>query len=178
MHPDSVFYAFFSKHICTKKIVKRLYCIKNIDDNVVSTYTESEKDTLFMNSRKFPGDFPDFYRFSIEEPENTDALLVFTVTEHMPSFPGGDDARQRFLLGNMRYPQEAKEKGIQGTVYVTFIVEPDGSVSNVRVLRGIGGGCDEEAIRVVQMLPKWNPGTQSGKAVRVLFNMPLKFSLN
>jgi protein TonB len=71
----------------------------------------------------------------------------------------------------------ARESSIQGTVYVTFVVERDGSVTDVRVLRGIGGGCDEEAIRVIKAMPKWNPGKQRGKPVRVQFNMPIKFTL-
>jgi protein TonB len=71
----------------------------------------------------------------------------------------------------------AKESGIQGRVFVTFVVERDGSVTDVRVLRGIGGGCDEEAIRVVQNMPKWSPGKQRGKSVRVQYNLPVKFTL-
>jgi protein TonB len=71
----------------------------------------------------------------------------------------------------------AKESGIQGRVFVTFVVEKDGSVTDVRVLRGIGGGCDEEAIRVVQKMPKWKAGKQRGKPVRVQFNLPIKFTL-
>ena len=72
----------------------------------------------------------------------------------------------------------ARESGIQGRVFVTFVVERDGSVTDVRVLRGIGGGCDEEAIRVIKNMPKWNPGKQRGKSVRVQFNMPILFKLN
>lgn len=102
---------------------------------------------------------------------------IFTVVEESPSFPGGDEARIRFLQENIDYPQMARESGIQGTVYVTFVVEPNGSVSGVRVLRGIGGGCDEEAVRVIKKMPKWNPGKQRGKPVRVQFNMPIKFTL-
>jgi protein TonB len=71
----------------------------------------------------------------------------------------------------------AKESGIQGTVYVTFVVEKDGSITDVRVLRGIGGGCDEEAVRVVKNSPKWSPGKQRGKPVRVQYNLPVKFIL-
>ena len=71
----------------------------------------------------------------------------------------------------------ARESGIQGTVYVTFVVEHDGSVTDVRILRGIGGGCDEEAVRVINSMPKWNAGKQRGKPVRVQFNMPIKFTL-
>lgn len=103
---------------------------------------------------------------------------IFTVVEEMPSFPGGDESRIKFLMENIKYPQMAKESGIQGTVYVTFVVNEKGKVADVKVLRGIGGGCDEEAIRVVNLMPAWNPGKQSGKAVRVQFNMPIKFTLN
>jgi protein TonB len=104
-------------------------------------------------------------------------MEIFTVVESMPSFPGGDAARMKFLQENIKYPQMARESGIQGTVYVTFVVEPSGNVSDVRVLRGIGGGCDEEAVRVIQSMPKWEAGKQRGKSVRVQFNMPIKFTL-
>jgi TonB family protein len=102
---------------------------------------------------------------------------IFTVVEKMPSYPGGDEARIKFLKDNMKYPQEARQKGISGRVFVSFVVEKDGSVTNVKVLRGIGGGCDEEAIRVVSLMPAWNPGLQEGKPVRVQFNLPIVFSL-
>ncbi len=102
---------------------------------------------------------------------------IFTVVEDAPAYPGGDESRIKFLMDNIKYPQMAKESGIQGTVYVTFVVEKNGSVTDVRVLRGIGGGCDEEAIRVIQAMPSWNPGKQRGKPVRVQFNMPIKFTL-
>ena len=99
----------------------------------------------------------------------------FIIVEEMPSYPGGD--YNSFVAGNIVYPVMAKESNIQGTVYITFVVETDGSITDVKVLRGIGGGCDEEAVRVVKMMPKWNPGKQSGKSVRVQFNLPIKFTL-
>jgi len=102
---------------------------------------------------------------------------IFIVVEDMPTFPGGDEARVRFLSENIRYPQMARESGIQGTVFVTFVVERDGSVTDVRVLRGIGGGCDEEAIRVIKAMPRWNAGKQRGRPVRVQFTMPIRFTL-
>lgn len=113
----------------------------------------------------------------VEEEEEVAEMEIFTVVEAMPQFPGGDMARMKFLQENIKYPQMARESGIQGTVYVTFVVEPNGSVSDVRVLRGIGGGCDEEAIRVIKQMPSWEPGMQRGKPVRVQFNMPIKFTL-
>lgn len=111
------------------------------------------------------------------EEEESGETEIFTVVEESPGFPGGDVKRIQFLQDNIRYPQMARESGIQGTVYVTFVVEKDGSVTDVRILRGIGGGCDEEAIRVIRAMPKWNPGKQRGKPVRVQFNMPIKFTL-
>lgn len=109
--------------------------------------------------------------------ESVEELEIFTVVEDQPNFPGGDEARILYLKDNIKYPQMARESGIQGTVYVTFVVERNGSVTDVKVLRGIGGGCDEEAIRVIQNMPKWNAGKQRGKPVRVQFNMPIKFTL-
>jgi len=112
----------------------------------------------------------------VEEEEVVEAE-IFTVVEESPSYPGGDIARIQFLQDNIVYPQMARESGIQGTVYVTFVVERTGAVTDVRVLRGIGGGCDEEAVRVIKAMPKWHPGKQRGKPVRVQFNMPIKFTL-
>ena len=109
--------------------------------------------------------------------EEVSEVEIFTVVEEAPSYPGGDEARIKFLQENIKYPQMARESGIAGTVYVTFVVERDGNVTDVKVMRGIGGGCDEEAIRVIKAMPKWNPGKQRGKPVRVQFNMPIKFTL-
>ncbi len=103
---------------------------------------------------------------------------VFTVVEQMPVFPGGTDKLMSYLSSNITYPVKAKQEGIQGRVFVSFVVEADGAVSNVKVLRGIGGGCDQEAIRVVSAMPKWTPGMQRGEAVRVRYNLPIKFTLD
>ena len=103
---------------------------------------------------------------------------VFTVVEKQPSFPGGQDGYRKFLLDNIKYPEEAMKKAVMGTVYITFIVEKDGAVTDVKILRGIGAGCDEEAVRVVKMMPKWNPGEFKGKPVAVQFNLPIKFKLD
>ena len=102
---------------------------------------------------------------------------IFKIVEEMPAFPGGEAKLMEYVAKNVKYPQIARETGVQGRVYVNFVVEPDGSVSNVSVLRGIGGGCDEEAIRVVKNMPKWKPGKQRGKAVRVSYMLPVNFKL-
>ena len=102
---------------------------------------------------------------------------IFKIVEEMPSFPGGEAKLMEYVGKNVKYPQIARETGIQGRVFVNFVVEPDGSVSNVTVLRGIGGGCDEEAMRVVKNMPKWKPGKQRGKPVRVQYMLPVNFRL-
>ncbi len=114
----------------------------------------------------------------VEEPEEEEEeTQIFQVVETMPTFPGGDAARIKYLQNNLKYPTMARESGIQGKVFVTFVVEKDGSITDVKVLRGIGGGCDEEAVRVIKNMPKWKPGKQRGKPVRVQFNMPIVFKL-
>ena len=103
---------------------------------------------------------------------------VYQIAEEMPKFPGGEQAMIKFVAENINYPQEAKDKEIAGRVFVSFVVEKDGSVSNVKVVRGIGGGCDEEAARVIKGMPKWKPGMQKGKPVRVNYMMPVFFKLD
>jgi TonB family protein len=119
------------------------------------------------------------YELSDLEDANleADSLPVFTIVEEMPEYIGGQKARIQHIADNIHYPAAAREMGIHGTVFVSFIVEADGSLSNIKTLRGIGYGCDEEAMRVVRLMPKWNPGRQNGKNVRVLFNMPISFVL-
>ncbi|MBR0539119.1 MAG: energy transducer TonB [Bacteroidales bacterium] len=112
----------------------------------------------------------------IEEEEVVEQE-IFQIVEEMPAFPGGEQKLMEYVGKNIKYPQIARESGIQGRVFVSFVVEPDGSVSNVKLLRGIGGGCDEEAMRVIKNMPKWKPGKQRGKAVRVSYQIPVMFRL-
>ena len=112
----------------------------------------------------------------VEEEEIQEAE-IFTIVEEMPEFPGGMNKLAEYLGKNIKYPQMARESGIQGRVFVQFVVEPDGSVSNVAVMRSLGGGCDEEAIRVVKSMPKWKAGKQRGKPVRVSYILPVNFKL-
>ena len=102
---------------------------------------------------------------------------IFKIVEDMPTFPGGEEELFRYLGKSIKYPAMARDAGITGVVYVTFMVDKDGTIKNVEVLRGIGGGCDEEAIRVIKKMPKWKAGKQRGKAVKVQFNLPIRFTL-
>ena len=105
-----------------------------------------------------------------------DTPLIFV--EQKPEFENGDKAMYAFLSKNIVYPAIARENGISGTVFVGFVVSKDGTIRNVEIKRGIGGGCNEEAIRVIKLMPKWKPGKQNGKAVNVAFTLPVKFRLD
>lgn len=102
---------------------------------------------------------------------------IFTVVETQPQFPGGEDSLYNFIYSNLRYPQSAMRYKLEGRVFLTFVVEKDGSITNVKIKRDIGGGCGHEAKRVVEMMPKWIPGKQNGKPVKVQFNLPIIFKL-
>lgn len=124
-------------------------------------------------------------------PDENTGNPPWIIVEEMPRFSGCEDmdltkkersecASNRmikFLYENIRYPEMARTNGIEGTVYLKFVVEKDGSISNAKIMRDIGGGCGQEALRVVGNMPKWLPGKQQGRAVRVQFSMPVKFKL-
>jgi protein TonB len=102
---------------------------------------------------------------------------VFTYVEEMPAFPGGEGAMYDYLRSKIKYPPMARENNITGKVYINFVVDKDGQIKDVKVLRGIGFGCDEEAVRVIKAMPSWKPGKQNGRSVSVSYNMPINFTL-
>jgi|SRR5665213_2118235 len=103
--------------------------------------------------------------------------LIFTSVQQEPEFPTGLDNFYRLLMMNIRYPARAREHHTQGRVIVTMIIEKDGSLSQVKVVRGIGDGCDEESVRVIKLSPPWKPGMQNGRPVRVAYSIPISFRL-
>jgi protein TonB len=102
---------------------------------------------------------------------------IFVVVENQPEFPGGQAAMMKFLSENIKYPVIAQENGIQGRVICNFVVERDGSITDVQIVRGVDPSLDKEAVRVIQSMPKWKPGMQRGKPVRVRFTLPVVFRL-
>lgn len=109
--------------------------------------------------------------------EEPDEQAIFEVVEQMPEYPGGQAALMEFIAQNIQYPTAAKEAGTQGRVIVQFVVERDGSITGVKVVRSVGSYLDEEALRVMNSMPKWKPGMQRGKLVRVKFTVPVMFRL-
>ena len=111
----------------------------------------------------------------VEEPEEPE---IFTIVEQSAEFPGGMGELLKYLGKNINYPPIAQENGIEGRVVLRFIVDETGGISDVQILRDIGGGCGEEAVRVVKKMPKWSPGKQRGRAVKQYYTLPVKFTLN
>ena len=137
---------------------------EEIEDELEIEDTESDEDDMVEI-------------VAVEEEEEVAEEEIFTIVETNRGCAGGEAPMYQYLGNNMKYPPIARDNNIQGRVYVSFVVEKDGSITDVKVLRGIGGGCDEEAVRVVKSMPKWSPGKQRGKAVRVRFNLPILFKL-
>ncbi len=107
--------------------------------------------------------------------DNDESILTYA--EQMPSFPGGSEALNKFITTNMKYPPLAKENGIEGRSMLSFTVGSDGKISNIQDIKKLGWGCDEEAIRLVKLMPAWIPGKQNGKAVAVRYTLPVKFAM-
>ncbi len=147
--------------------------IKVVEDNV-----EIEEDQPEIESQDEVEEMKVELPPVIEEEENVEEEQIFMVVEEMPEFPGGDEARMRYLRDNIKYPELERDNGVQGLVVVSFVVEKDGSITNIKILKGLTPNINNEAIRVVQNMPKWKPGKQRGKPVRVTINLPIRFTLN
>jgi periplasmic protein TonB len=154
---------FVAPKVVKEEIIEETPTIAEIKQNEIAAETLDGTDVVF--------DEP-----VAEVVEDTHE--IFTVVEQQPEFSGGYDALANFLRSNMKYPPNARRMQIEGTVHVSFIVSKTGSISDVKILRGIMKECDEEAIRVVQRMPSWKPGMQNGHPVYVRMVMPLKFRLN
>lgn len=156
---------FVPPKVVKEEVVEEVPTIEEIKQNEVAA-VEVEGDAQVV--------FEEPVAEVVVEDENK----IFMVVEQQPEFEGGYEAMMNFIRKNMRYPASARRMGIDGTVYVSFVVGKDGVINDVKVLRGISADCDKEAVRVVQAMPPWKPGKQNGKPVFVRFNLPIKFKLN
>ena len=115
--------------------------------------------------------------WQIEAQENPDKNGIYSIVEEMPEYPGGEEALKNEIAEKIKYPEEARKNGIQGKVFVTFVVDEQGAVSNVKIARGAEPSLDKEALRVINTLKTWKPGKEKGKAVKVAFTVPINFAL-
>ena len=137
-----------------------------LDDELDLQDTEADENTTYDYQQEIA---------VVEEEEETQE--VFFIVEEMPVFPGGEEALRKFIAQSVKYPVIAQENGIQGRVFVSFVVNQKGEVTNVKVARPFDPNLDKEAVRVVQSMPKWSPGKQRGKAVKVSYTVPINFVL-
>ncbi len=145
--------------------------------NIVDDDVEIEDELEIEDSEADDETIIDLPPVTLADEEEEDDTQVFFIVEDMPEFPGGDLALRKFIANSIKYPVIAQENGIEGKVYVTFVVDKDGSVSNAKILRGVDPSIDKEALRVVSNLPRWKPGKQRGKPVRVSYTVPINFVL-
>lgn len=156
---------FVPPKVVKEEVVEEVPTIEEIKQNEVAA-VEVEGPTEIV------------FEEPVEEVVVEDDNQIFTVVEQQPEFEGGYEAMMRFIQKNMRYPASARRMGVDGTVYVQFVVGKDGTISEVKTIRGISADCDKEAERVVNAMPNWKPGRQNGKPVFVRFVLPIRFKLN
>ncbi len=156
-----------------KPIIKPIAVINEIDND-----KDADEVELFNPEADPMDEVPEFIYTPPEEDVGIDDKVLFKIVEDMPEFPGGEEALFAYLASNVHYTKRAIDAGIQGKLYVEFVVEKDGSVSSVIVLRGLGGGLDEIAVKAVKGMPRWTPGKQRKMPVRVKIVVPFNFELN
>ncbi|HKK60774.1 MAG TPA: energy transducer TonB [Salinivirga sp.] len=151
-----------------KKVIEELTVVDNEEelDDELDIDTEADEETMIEQTD-----------IMIEEEVEEEEPEIFMVVEQMPEFPGGQGELFKYISQNIQYPAIAKENGIQGKVFIQFVVGKDGSITNVTVLRGVDPSLDKEAVRVVKNMPKWKPGKQRGKPVYVRYQVPINFKL-
>ena len=144
--------------------------------NIVEDDVELDDELEIMDTEMDQDQIVDFSDIVVEEEER-ETGEVFMIVEEMPEFPGGQAALQKYLASSVKYPVIAQENGIQGRVYVQFVISAKGEVTNATVLRGVDSSLDKEALRVVENMPKWKPGKQRNRPVRVSYTVPINFVL-
>ena len=151
----------------------------SMGDNITASYVGYESKTIGVSKVYSESSKSNEYYIGLhKESESVDPEKIYDVVEEMPQFPGGQAALLEFLSKNIRYPEEARKNSIQGRAIVTFVVEKDGSISNARVVKSVDSQLDAEALRVINSMPKWNPGKQNGEPMRVKYTVPVTFKLD
>jgi len=165
--PESKCYSSYEINVCTRLERHQNFYIDNLKTN---------NGCLFYFEDHDPNLERESHNTSFDITTIPSKKLIFNGPEEMPKFPGGDSLRIKFFFDNIKYPQDKKATDFQGKIYVSFIIEEDGSISNIKLLRGIETSLDDEVLRVINLMPKWNPGKCCGIPVRVPLNMPIAFS--
>ncbi|MBL7923392.1 MAG: energy transducer TonB [Bacteroidia bacterium] len=146
-------------------------------DNVLTQDALLKTLVSTKTNDKDSSDLPDPQPDPLPDANATGSTKTYIWVEEMPAFPGGENAMLRYLAGNIRYPAPARERQLSGTVFISFTVDREGNIRDIELLKGIGGGCEEEALRVIRSMPKWKPGKQNGQTVNVQYKLPVSFKI-
>jgi periplasmic protein TonB len=146
--------------------------VEETEKAVISNVTKEGEETEEVAAAPPPVEAPK--EVEIEKPKEEE---IFTSVEQNPEFPGGNIEALKYIAKNIKYPSAAQRANVSGKVFIKFVVERDGAIGDVQILKGIGFGCDEEAQRVIKSMPKWTPGKQNGRNVRVWFTLPVNYQL-
>jgi len=148
-----------------------------VEEEKMPTIEEIKENDTGVETVEGTGDV--IFEEPVEEilKEESDEDVIFTVVEQQAEFDGGFEAMAKFIAKNMKYPAQARRMGVEGSVFVSFVVDREGNISDPQVIKGISADCDREAIRVVKAMPPWKPGKQNGKPVKSRFVLPIKFRL-
>jgi TonB family protein len=148
--------------------------LEEIANRVDAVWNELNIDRSPIPYEEYPAVEP----VVIQEQNVIPEPQIYSYVEQMPEYPGGEDMLEKYFKENLNYPAKEKEMGVEGRVICRFIVNEDGSLSDIKIVRSISEGCDEEAIRLIKYMPYWKPGKQNGKAVKVSYNLPIIFNLD
>lgn len=165
--PESKCYLSFETNVCTRSERNQRFYIKNLKTNDGCLFSFVDNDPALEKES---------HKTSFDVTTIPPQKLIFFLPEEMPEFPGGDSVKRKFLVDNIKFPQNKTVTDFHGVIYVNLIIEADGSLSNINLLRGIDNSLDEEVIRVINLMPKWIPGKCCGLPVRVTCTMPISFS--
>lgn len=172
LYKDTLFYSVKTTSICSSE-KSHQYFLKDFNSGKITSFFINDNSSSKANKKK---------EVIKETPVDIKKLPAYSfvcdIVDQLPQFPGGESSRIRFLTDNLKYPQEAKENGIQGTVYLELFIDSGGQIVSINVLKGIGGGCDEESVRVCRLMPKWVPAFRNNLPVSVHFQIPVKYTLN
>lgn len=167
---EKIFYCALKIPLCSgKKGVTFYFCKKRTKDGKISSFVLESDSTLSPNTNPI-AKYPDLNSISSEQ-------IYYLQTPDPPSFPGGEDARIRYMEEYIHYPDDAKENGISGVVWVSYIIDEQGKVTNPRIIKGISKSCDEMCLGMIKSMPLWSPGKEDGKAVKFKRECPTKFTL-
>lgn len=165
-----------AEEVVTEEVVEEVIDEEVVEEVILIEIVDDEEE-IIEDVEYVEAEYIEDYEYEMEEEVEQEEEPIFMVTEVQPSFPGGDEAREKFFKDNLKYPESQKASGIEGKVWVKFVVEKDGSITNITIPSGLGGDFDKEAIRVISMMPNWNPAKQRNIAVRSYFVIPVEFKL-